>query len=142
MNIEISSEISATVLATEIDLLNVLGSIGVNTGFFGTHFTDIENGVCGIGQLIESILKSNGSVFPDGIEKTSLRGIAIAGAMFRDEIDSCIRAVFAEARLRYPDSSLRVYLTGHKKGFSKFRAIRLNSNEKTSKVRTKYYLAE
>jgi predicted flap endonuclease-1-like 5' DNA nuclease len=138
-----AAAIASDIIDTSKDLLSAEKAAEVNTYKFGPHYVDTANDIAGIGELLESILKAFGCVHPMGIEDTEKREKAIGKSMFMAELDREVRRAFAEAGKRYPQNSLRVYLSNHKAGFV-FGSIQLTGIEDTGrtspKPRAKYYL--
>lgn len=135
------------------DVNNVLAEENTRTGkvsyLVGNHYTDAENEIYGIEQLIESILRSHGAVFPRGAENTEMRAIVIASSMLFADLEHEVREAFCKANERYPKVTLRVYLSksGSKQGKGKnlvgFMMKGHEDTERTSpKPRARYYLAE
>jgi len=137
-----AAAVASDIIDTSKDLLSVEIAADVNTYKFGPHYVDTANDIAGIGELLESILKAFGCVHEMGIENTEKRAKAIGKSMFMSELDREVRRAFAEAGKRYPQNSLRVYLSNHKAGFV-FGSIQLKGEEDTSrtspKPRAKYY---
>lgn len=127
---------------TSKDLLSVEKSAGVNTYKYGPHYVDTANDIHGIGELLESILESFGCVHDSGIEHTTQRETAIEHSMFMHELQTAVEDAFASAGKRYPNVSLRVYLSNHKRGYV-FESIQLTSAEDSTRTcprpRCKYY---
>lgn len=104
MNTETTNEVGQAIIDTSKDLLDCQKSMGVKTGFFGTHYVDVVNDINGIGELINAILANAKAYSPET-------------GLFACEIDAKVRRAFAEADKRYPATTLRVYLSNHKKGY-------------------------
>ena len=132
------------ILPTERALNAVFAAKGIDF-IFRTHYVNVTAGICGIEQLVKSILVKRGAVFASGTENGNLRAVAVAGAMFKSEIESEVRKAFGVNR--YPETTLRVIL-----GNSKFksgqgpdngiRQIQLTAREDASgrKPRAKYFI--
>lgn len=137
---EMVASMATEIIDTSKDLNSVLATGKVNL-LVRTHYVDTANEIYGVEQLIRSILKANGSIFPPESEQGELRQIVIAGAMFFADIEAEVRRVFGANR--YPAVTLRVYLTQKTKDIH---TIQLRGNEDTSrtcpKPRAKYYLVE
>lgn len=142
---EAKMELANNINDTQKDLLNVLQSQGVNTFKFGPHYCDTLNGIFGIGSLLIAILKNHGCQHAEESENNpELRSIVLAHSMTREEIEIIIREVYASRGERYPDSTLRVYLTNHKKGYS-FCSFQMTPSEDpthSTKPHARYYLPE
>lgn len=94
---------------------------------FMTHYANAEQDIYGIADLIESVLRERAAVFPRGIETSELRPVAVAAAMTRQDIQAAIEARFTEATPRYPEQTLKNYLSQFCKG--RFAKIQLTSAE-------------
>jgi predicted metal-dependent phosphotriesterase family hydrolase len=135
---QVGREVARNILMAEKDILAVLDGANVNTYAFGPHYANTHTGVCGIGNLIVAIMEKAGAVDAYGLDRQGL----IGRAMFLSEIDGEVRKAFAAAGLRYPASTLRVYLSNHKKGYV-FGSITLSREEDAGtgvKPRTKYFI--
>jgi len=134
--------LSREIVDTSHDLNNLFASAGNVHKFVRTHYVDTKTGTYGIESLIKSILKSNGALFPVGIESTEYRTIAIKSAMFVAEIIKEVQATFGIER--YPAQTIHNYLSTFAK--TKFGKIKLTNNEdnlrKCCKPRCKYYVIE
>lgn len=132
------AEFAQDILANSMDTNNILASGNVKFAF-RSHYVNTANNVNGIEQLIKSILTDNGSIFVSEIEKSSMRKIAIAGSMFTEDIISIVRENFGVDR--YPDATIKMYLSKFAKGIAKFQ---LQNNEDSGRdccrPRCKYYL--
>lgn len=109
------------------------------------HYVDAANGIFGIQDLIVAILKTNNAVFPANIENTPLRQIALGTSLTTDEIIETVRENFGIDR--YPDNTIRMYLSVHggKKSktpiFGKIQMTKTeDSNRTCSKPRCKWYV--
>jgi len=141
------SSISRELVDMARDLNNVYASAGNVHKFVRTHYVDTASGVYGIESLIAQILRDNGAVNPEGIEKTEFRKVAIATSMYASDIIAAVQA--ANGNERYPYATIHSYLSHfmtkansqHKIG-----KIKLTNSEDSSrnccKPRTKFYLIE
>ena len=132
---------ASTIVDTSRDINNILASGNVKR-LVRTHYIDTANDIAGIEQLIESILRANGAIHPDGAEHTAMRNVVLASAMLYAEIETAVRKAFGPDR--YVDTStIYVYLNG--KGTA-FRSVQMTGTEdkgRTScKPRSRYYLSE
>lgn len=128
------------IVDTNRDQNNVLATGEVHF-FVRGHYVDTATGTFGIESLIRNILKANGSIFPKDAGLTELRPIVVAGSMFTDEIIAAVRETFGADR--YPDGTIRMYLSKFGKQFGK---VKLTSSEDSTrtcpKPRCKWYVAE
>ena len=139
--------LSRELIETSRDLNNVFNSAGNVHKCVRTHFVNVTDGTYGIESLVAQILKSNGAHFPQGIETTEFRNIAIASSMFTDDVIAKVREAFGADR--YPDSVIASYLAFYMaKETSKNRVgkVKLTKHEDATrtcpKPRTKYYLLD
>ncbi len=102
---------SPEILSNSQDINNILTTSGQVRAVFHTHYVNLETKDKGIADLICQILKENGSVFPKDCEQTELRGIAIAGAMFTEEILTEVWKRFSAGSVRYPKQTVKAYLS-------------------------------
>ncbi len=93
------------------DINNVLTTSNVTRAVFHTHYVSMDNSLFGIADLITDILKSNGALFPKGIEKTELRAVALSAAMTTDEIAQAVERRFTAGSIRYPLQTIKSYLS-------------------------------
>lgn len=135
---EIVRALSRDIVDSSRDTNNLLASGGIHN-LVREHYIDTANGIYGIESLIKSILRTNGSVFPAGVEATELRAIAIAGGMFTSEIIAQVRETFGADR--YPDCTIRMYLSKLAKGIGKVQLTGSeDKNRPQPKPRCKWYL--
>ena len=111
---------------------------------FHAHYADMEAGEFGIADLIARILRENEAIFPAGVETTELRQIAISGAMFTDEIIAKVQAYFTAGSIRYPEQTIRAYLSVFMFRSKQVGKIQLTAKEDIGrpcyKPRCKWYL--
>jgi hypothetical protein len=144
---------SGDIVETSLDIQSMLASAGNVHKLVRPHYTDVATGVYGIERLIARILAEHcqqancneTGTFPAGVESTEFRTIAIAGAMFANDVIDKVRAIAGEHR--YPDAVVKTYLANRmqkEKSQNKVGAIQLTSMEDANrpcpKPRTKYYL--
>lgn len=135
---EIVRALSRDIVDSSRDTNNLLAAGGIHN-LVREHYIDTANGIYGIESLIKSILKANGSVFPKGSEETELKAIAIAGGMFTSEIIAKVRETFGADR--YPDCTIRMYLTEFAKGIGKIQLTGAEDMPRPCpKPRCKWYL--
>ena len=92
------------------DINTVLTSSNEVSPIFHGHFFQLEQNLFGIQGLITQILAER-ETFAAGIEKTDFRPVAIAAAMFtQDIIDEVIRR-FTAGSIRYPEKTIRATLS-------------------------------
>ena len=102
---------SREVLAGMQDINNVLTTSKRVKAVFHAHYVNMTEGECGIADLICSILKEREACFPLGIENTELRSVAIAAALYTDEIIEAVQARFTAGSIRYPIETIKAYLS-------------------------------
>jgi hypothetical protein len=113
---------------------------------FHTHYIDNSKSLFGISDLLASILNKNGSSYETGVESNALRSVAIAGSMFSSEIIAQVQAIFTSETTRYPESTIKTYLSVAKFHKGRFGKIQLSNAEdqnrpaECSRPRCKYYL--
>lgn len=118
----------------------ILATVRKNSNF-GAHYTNLDENVFGLEQLISAIMRDNGSVFARGAHEGGLRDIVIASSMFADEILDRIQVI--NGCNRYPMDSLRVYLAKRGKNFCKIQLTNAEDSDRLCKrPRVKYYLAD
>jgi hypothetical protein len=121
---------------------------------FRTHYVDSVNEVYGLEQMMVVIMTTLGASNPDTdyyraddhhADDHPMRAIAIGNSVYADEIIAMVRATFAGGEERYPNKSIREYLSGKKK-MKNVRSIRLTGDEDQPRhcpvPRCKYYIAE
>lgn len=148
-------ELSGEVLATSQDLNNVLASAGNVHMFVRSHFVDMESGIYGLQSLIADILRTHASqvsptgTFPQGVESSEYRSLAIAGSMFASEVIAAVRERFTADR--YPDATIATQLSHHMQKANcqnkagKFRLSKaedMQAGGTSPKPRSKYYLLD
>lgn len=126
------------------DINTVLTSSNEVSPIFHGHFFQLETNLYGIQGLITQILTERGASFPTGIENTELRQIAIASAMFtQDIIDEVIRR-FTQGSIRYPEKTIRATLSVTMLKLKTVGRVKLTSaedkNRTCNKPRFKWYL--
>jgi hypothetical protein len=135
---------SREVLSNSQDINNVLTTSQQVKAVFHTHFADMETGECGIENLIARILREREAQFPKGVESTELRQIAVAGAMFTDEIVTEVQNRFTAGSVRYPKQTVKAYLSVFMAKSGKIGRIQLTNSEDKNrtccKPRCKWYL--
>ena len=129
------------------DMNNIMEAAGNVHKLVRAHYVNLEQGIYGIERLIASILAKNEAIFPQGVETTEFRTIAVAKAMYVTEIISAVREVFGSER--YPDSVIATYLAHYMQketSANRVGAIQLTKTEDKPrpcpKPRTKYYLLD
>lgn len=136
MNTETTQDSKAATLAIAMTAETIQASRDINGTLtetakvrpvFMTHYANAEQDVYGIADLIESVLRERAAVFPRGIETSELRPVAVAAAMTRQDIQAAIEARFTEATPRYPEQTIKNYLSQFCKG--RFAKIALSSAE-------------
>lgn len=139
--------VSREIVDTSRDLNSLFKSGGNVHNFVRCHYVDTAKGIYGIERLIAAILADNGAIFPQGIEKSEFRTIAIGQAMFVSDIIAKVREVFGNER--YPDSVIHSYLSyfmTKPNSQNKVGKIKLTNAEDASrhcnKPRTKFYLVD
>lgn len=139
--------VSREVVDTSRDLNSLFKSAGNVHNFVRTHYVDTSKGIYGIERLIAAILADNGAIFPQGIETTEFRSIAIGQAMFVSDIIAKVRETFGSER--YPDGVIHSYLSYFMQkanSQNKVGKIKLTNAEDASrhcnKPRTKFYLVD
>lgn len=93
------------------DINNVLTTSTITRAVFHTHYVSMDNSLFGIADLITDILKGNGALFPKGIEKTELRGVALSSAMTTEEVMQAVECRFTAGSIRYPLQTIKSYLS-------------------------------
>lgn len=83
---------------------------------FMTHYANAEQDIYGIADLIESVLREREAIFPRGIEETVLRPVCHAAAMTVQDIMMEIERRFTESTPRYPQQTVKNYLSQFCKG--------------------------
>jgi hypothetical protein len=101
------------VLAQSQDINAIETMAGNVPNIFQTHYVDTKTGEKGIADLICRILRERGAIFPAGAEQSELRQIAIAGAMFADQIVAEVQSRFTVNSIRYPEKTVKAYLSVH-----------------------------
>lgn len=103
------------------------------------HFVDTNKGIQGIAELINFILASKDAVLTAEEIDTLPRGEKINRGIRFDEIIAEVREAFGDAR--YPDSTIRVYLTTKAKNIFRLQMTSEEDAERTSpKPRCVYLL--
>lgn len=124
---------------------NTFKTSGIVPPVFHTHYVNMESGEYGIADLITKILTDNGSIFPKDCATTDLRNIAIAGAMFTDEILAKVESHFTAGSIRYPLATVKTYLSVFMARKSQVCKIQLtgkeDSNRPCCRPRCKWFLA-
>lgn len=139
--------LSREIVSTSQDLNNVLTSAGNVHKFVMAHYVDTATGTYGIERLIASILTQNRSVFPNGIENSEFRKVAIASSMFVSEIIAIVQDTFGKDR--YPYATVHSYLSyfmtkeGCKNKVARIKLTNAEDKDRPcNKPRTKFYLIE
>lgn len=131
---------TTSTVSIERDLNHMLTNTGKKP-VFQAHYTGKKDGLMGL--LIE-IFESAGAVFPDGIESTDLRQIAVSKALFLSEIIAQVEKKFTAGSSRYPMQSIKNYLSFFGKNI--FKVIKLTNEEDKNrpgkKPRGKWYMIE
>lgn len=123
------------------DLNNCMTTGGVKPALQGHWMSGVES-------LIASILTEREAVFPLGVEKTEFKKVAIATAMFTQEIKDEVEARFTAGSTRYPLETIETYLSVFMPRKGRIGKIQLTNAEdkprpaKNSKPRYKWYLVE
>jgi len=134
--------VAREIVDTSRDLNNLFASAGNVHNFVRAHYVDTASGTYGIESLIASILKSRNAIFPNGIEATEFRKVAISSAMYASEIIAAVQDTFGKER--YPYATVHSYLSYFMK--KKVGKIKLSNKEDSArpccKPRTKFYLVE
>ena len=118
---------SAETIQASRDINGTLTETGLCRPVFMTHYANAEQDIFGIADLIENILRQREAVFPRGIETSELRPVAVAAAMTVQDIMMEIESRFTEATPRYPQQTVKNYLSQFCKG--RFAKIQLSSAE-------------
>ena len=125
------------------DINHVLTGCGVKP-HVQTHWTDTTTGQGGLALLIEQILRSAGAEFVAGIEQSPLRTVAICSSLYTEQIIALVQAKFAGGSSRYPDQSVRNYLSTYMTKSGLVGQIKLTNKEDRERSccrpRTKWYL--
>jgi hypothetical protein len=134
------------VLANSQDINNVLTTSNIVKTVFHTHFVSMENNLAGIADLISTILREHDAIFPLNSSQTELRPIAIAGAMFTNEILEEVQTRFTAGSKRYPLQTVKNYLSTYMPKTGKVGKIQLSGKEDVSrscpKPRCKWFLVQ
>lgn len=113
---------------------------------FQTHYADTKNEIFGIEQLLISIFKSHDAVMQKSLDDTDLRQVAIAKALFTNEIHNEVQARFSADTTRYSIKSILQYLGGFMTKSGKVGKIELkgfeDQNRSCYKPRCKWYLVQ
>ena len=135
---------SDEILANSQTLNSFLTSSGQVKAVFHTHYVNMEKNLCGIEDLICSILTENDSYFKKNIEATGDRHLAIIGSMFTSDIVKEVQNKFTAGSVRYPAQTIKASLSVFmfKKGkIGKIELSGLEDKTRTScKPRCKWYL--
>lgn len=100
----------------------------------------------GVEQLITDILTERDATFPKGVETTEFRKVAIATAMFTQEIKDEVENRFTAGTTRYPLETIETYLSVLMPRKGTIGKIKLTNAEdsprprKNGKPRYKWYL--
>ena len=144
----VSSAISmqSEILESEKDINNVLSTSKQVGPLFHTHYVNMTSGKNGIETLITEILTDCQAIFPQDIENTEFRKIAIAASLFASDIISEVQARFASGSIRYPYETIHQYLSIFMFRKGKVGKIKLTNNEDSDrtccKPRTKWFLIQ
>lgn len=137
---------SREILANSRDINNILSVSGIVPPSKQTHYVNTENEESGIEALITRILRENEAIFPANVGETQLRHIAIAGAMFTDEILAKVQEYFSAGSTRYPLQTVKNYLSTYMFKQGKVGKIQLKGFEDKSrecpKPRCVWFLAQ
>lgn len=141
---ETAISLTQETLSVSIDLNKVYSQSNAVGPLFHTHFVDMGKGLSGIADLIGDILTQAGAVYPEGVELTELRPVAVAGSLYTEEIIQEVQARFAKGTKRYPDQTIRSYLSLADFNRGRFGKIQLSKAEDSPrpcpKPRCKWYL--
>ena len=127
------------------DINTVLTSSNKTSPIFHGHFFQLEQNLFGIQGLITQILAER-ETFAAGVEETDLRNVAIAAAMFtQDIIDEVVRR-FTAGSIRYPEKTIRATLSVTMFKLKTVGKIQLkpfeDKNRPCNKSRCKWYLVK
>jgi hypothetical protein len=100
---------------------------------FQNHWIETTTGKNGIANLIIKILTDNGSVFKKDIDSPEDKKIAIDGGMFTSQILAKVKLMFTAGTSRYPESTVRTYLSVHMKHGKELGKIQLSKFEDTGR---------
>jgi hypothetical protein len=139
-----SVEMQSALYSNTQDINTVLTSSGEVRPVFHGHYFQMGTKLFGIQGLITEILTERGASFPAGIENTELRQIAVASAMFtQDIIDEVIRR-FTAGSIRYPEKTIRATLSVTMLKLKTVSRVKLTSAEDKKRIcnkpRFKWYL--
>lgn len=142
---EAAKRLCSNVLESGKDANNVMTVAGIPS-VFQTHVFNVETGKHGVKHLIAEILTEAGAVFPEGIENTEFRPVAVAASMKAEDIKAAVDRHFAAGSSRYPYATVHQYLSVFmfKEGMiCKFQLTSKEDNGRTCrKPRTCYYLKQ
>lgn len=130
------------------DINNVLTTSTITRAVFHTHYVSMDNSLFGIADLITDILKGNGALFPKGIEKTELRGVALSSAMTTEEVMQAVECRFTAGSIRYPLQTIKSYLSvfmskGKKATIGRIQMSNAeDANRECCKPRCKWYVLD
>ena len=83
--------------------------------FFQPHYANAKIDVYGVMGLVRDILRVAQAEFPQGIEGTALRHLAIAASLFTSEIIAEVQIRFSAGTTRYRPQSVRNCLSTYGK---------------------------
>jgi hypothetical protein len=127
-------------LETAINLNATLKRQNVRT-LVRAHFVDTRNGIQGIAELLAFIMGEAGATIDQGEIETISRAEKINRGMRFDAIVSRVREAFGDAR--YPESTIRVYLTTKAENVFRMQMTSEEDAERTSpKPRAIYLLVK
>ena len=137
--LEMESKIAKNIHANIQDINNELTARQVKPLLQG-HWIE------GVEKLITDILTEREAVFPLGVENTEFKKVAIAAAMFTQEIKDEIETRFTAGTTRYPLETVETYLSVFMPRKGTIGKIKLtNAEDKPRpccKPRTKWYLVK